>query len=248
MRTAYGSDLAFIHQAGFNAVATHAAQEIIAALRKTGRKDAHVLDLGCGSGELLREVTQAGFRGTGIDASPAFIKRARKAAPQAEFRLGSLHETPFPPCDAVSATGEVLNYMSEGRRKGPALLPLFRRIATALEPGGLFLFDLIMPSPRPALSGRSWRVNDDPSGEGWAVLVHAEENTKARLLKRQITAFRQKGKGWRRTDECHVQYLYTREEAGEALRHAGFRFRVARRYGTFDLLPRRLAFFARKEK
>jgi SAM-dependent methyltransferase len=239
MCAAYRDDLAFVHHAGFNAVPRAAAGEVVAALK--GRRKALVVDLGCGSGELLAETTAAGLRGIGIDQSPAFIKLARKTAPRAAFRVGSVHRAKLPPCDAVTAVGEVLNYVEAGARRGPPLGPLFRRVAAALKPGGIFLFDLIMPTGKP-LSGRFWRA-----GEDWAVLTETVEDKRMRLLTRDITTFRQRGKGWRRADERHLQYLYARDDILRALRDAGFSVRVLKRYGTLDMLPRRLAFRAVKK-
>lgn len=241
MEEAYKDDLAFIHQTGFNAVAIAAAGEIIAALKKAGREGGLIVDLGCGSGDLLSEVTRAGFKGHGVDRSPAFIKLAKKTAPRAKFRLASIWKAGIPTCEAVTAIGEVLNYLPGGVKKGPALRPLFRRVAKALRPGGIFLFDVILPDGKPSLTARGWR-----GGEDWAVLTDAQEDRKARLVTRHITTFRETKKGWRRSEERHVQYLYPRDEIVAALEEAGFAVRVLRRYETRDMLPRRLAFRATK--
>ena len=214
MGAVYGSDLAFIHQTGFNTVAVAAAGEVIAALRKNGCKSAR-------------------------DQSPAFVKLAKKTAPRAKIRPGSIHDAAIPECEAVTAIGEVLNYVGGSRTKGRALTPLFKRIARALPRGGLFLFDVILPGGKPALGGRGWR-----GGEDWAVMTEASEDKKGRRIIRDITTFRETKRGWRRSRERHVQYLYTREEIMAALADAGFSVKVQRRYGPLDMLPRRLAFRA----
>lgn len=237
MAETYGEDLAFIHHEGFSSGGAAAAHEIVSALRKAGRAGGLVVDLGCGSGEFLREVTAAGFHGLGIDQSSAFLRLARRTAPAARFLLAPVRSAPIPPCDAVTAIGEVLNYAGESARKAPPLLPLFRRVARALPAGGLFLFDLIMPARTPSLTARGWRA-----GKDWAVLTDAREDQKARRITRDIITFRATGKGWRRSEERHVQFLYPQADVIAALREAGFSVSVVDRYGETALLPRRRAF------
>ena len=89
---------------------------------------------------------------------------ARRTAPGARFRLASVLDTGLPPCRAVVAVGEVLNYTQR------SLDPVFRRVHRALEPGGLFVFDLAGPG-RVAGKGpaRYWT-----EGEDWAILVEVE--------------------------------------------------------------------------
>jgi cyclopropane fatty-acyl-phospholipid synthase-like methyltransferase len=67
----YGEDLAAIHAAGFTALASAAARELLPRLKPGSR----VLELGCGDGTTARALTEAGHRVYGIDSSPAFIDR-----------------------------------------------------------------------------------------------------------------------------------------------------------------------------
>jgi SAM-dependent methyltransferase len=69
-----------------------------------------VIDLGCGSGILSREVADAGYDVLGIDISPAMIDLARRRVPYGDFRVGSVLTGDLPPCIAVAAVGEVINY------------------------------------------------------------------------------------------------------------------------------------------
>ena len=248
MCAAYGDDLVHIHQSGHNTLALAAARTLLEALARDGVTKGRIVDLGCGSGELLAEVTEAGFKGYGIDASPSFTKRAKKTAPKAKFETAFVHEAKIPDAVAVTAIGEVFNYVPAGREKPPKLKPVFRRVAKALPQGGHFLFDVIMATGTPSdLSGRLWRASDDGEqvpGEDWAVMVDAHEDKEKQLLTRDITSFRARGKGYRRTRERHIQYLYRKEELVPLLEEAGFRVTMLKSYGTHPLLPRRLAFHA----
>ncbi len=237
----YGTDLAYIQSAGFADFARGAAPGLLAGLKRAGIRGGPVVDLGCGAGVWLSELIEAGYDAVGIDSSPALIALARKAAPQARLHLGSLHERSFPKCVAVTAIGEALSYLSPDERETPSLDRLFRRVAAALAPGGLFTFDVLVGPPRRPMSYRTWR-----SGEGWAVLSDVSEDVRRRRLTREITSFVARGRSYRRADERHVLRVVRRVEIEAGLRAAGFSVRAARRYGRFALPPRRLAFKARK--
>ncbi|HXW06827.1 MAG TPA: class I SAM-dependent methyltransferase [Vicinamibacterales bacterium] len=236
----YGPDLARIHHAGFGAFAAAAAPGLIALLRQAGIRDGLVVELGCGTGIVARALTRAGYRVVGIDRSAAMLRIARRTAPDARFRRATLQRADLPRSRAVLAIGEPLAYVPPATLR-PALLPTFRRIARALEPGGLLVFDLIVPAPRVTGVVRTWRT-----GPGWAVLSQAIEDRANRLLTREIVTFVGDRGRWRRRTERHVVALYTRREVVAWLRRAGFRTHTARAYGRAALLPQRLAFVARK--
>ena len=93
----------------------------------------------------MRELIDAGYSAYGIDISSEMVKIARRRAPEAEFRVGSLFRVGIPPCAAVTAVSEVINYLfdAENEEQGPGRL--FRRVHDALAPGGLFVFDALGP-------------------------------------------------------------------------------------------------------
>jgi SAM-dependent methyltransferase len=206
-------------------MARAAAAVLSEARRRRGPASGLVIDLGCGSGILSERVAAAGYDVLGIDLSADLLALARRRVPGGRFRRGSLWTAELPPCVAVAAVGEVVNYLfdGDGARQGPR--QLFRRVHDALTPGGPFLMDLVGPGRVPG-AGRSRHWAE---GEDWAVLVSAEEDR--RLLTRRITSFRKVGTTYRRDDEVHRQRLYPPAEAAALLRGAGFRVRVLRGYG-----------------
>jgi SAM-dependent methyltransferase len=237
----YQEDLAYIHHAGFGGFSTGAAPGLLALFRKAGIKEGLVVDLGCGSGLWARELLAAGYGALGIDRSPAMIELAREVAPGATFEVASLHDVEIPSCSAVTALGESIGYLPADSSPAQALGGLFTRVARSLQPGGLFIFDLILRSRGRPMQHRGWSAGPD-----WAVLFDAREDPDAPLLTREITTFRQVESAYRRACETHQVRLYTREEIERELRQAGFSVRVLRRYGTQELLPQRLAFCGRK--
>jgi SAM-dependent methyltransferase len=57
---------------------------------------ARVLDVGCGSGELLAHLARLGATPAGIDPAPGMVKLARARVPAADVRLGPALPLPWP--------------------------------------------------------------------------------------------------------------------------------------------------------
>lgn len=233
----YHDDLAYIQHHGFSAFATAASPGLLAILRRAGITSGHVLDLGCGDGSWLRALTDRGFVASGIDQSAGLVRYARSAAPTALVKRSSIYRTAFPRCHAITALGEVLSYLPSRTVTAGALRRLFRRAYAALQPDGLFVFDLFVSGP--PMSYRTWRT-----GPGWAALIHVEE--RGDHLFRHIITFRSVRGRYRRGHEEHVLSVHTRASVLSELRRAGFVARTSRCYGRFELPVRRLAFIARK--
>src|SRR5262249_8018488 len=146
------------------------------------------------------------------------------------------------PSIAVTAIGECFNYLADPTHSEKALARLLRRIHDALEPGGLFLFDVAGPG-RGGVRGtqRMFREEDD-----WAVLVIWDEDTKKRVLTGGITSFRKVGELYRRATEVHRLRLFDRSEMTEMLRGAGFRVHPLAGYGSLRFRRGHFGFLARK--
>src|SRR5690348_16072673 len=168
MAGAYRDDLAYIHDAGYGGLARSAAPVLLDALRRGGTERGLVIDLGCGSGILAQAVSAAGYDILGIDISAAMIAQARRGVPGGRFRVGSLLAAELPPCVAVAAVGECVNFLFDPGHSKRAVVRLFRRVHDALTAGGPFLFDAAGPGrvPGPGPS-QVWREEGD-----WAVLVN----------------------------------------------------------------------------
>jgi SAM-dependent methyltransferase len=220
----YGRDLAFIHEAGFGDFARSAAPGLIARLRRSGIRRGLVVELGCGSGAATRGLAAAGYDVLGLDASIEMIRLARRNAPRARISLARLPDAVLPPCDAVVAVGEVLNYMP---RRGD-FDALFRRVFGALRPSGAFIFDAKQPGSTPSGATRG------RAGKDWAVLATSTEMMGGTLT-REIVSFRRDGSTYRRSDETHRLTLLTARDLTSRLRAAGFSVRTARAYGKFRL-------------
>jgi hypothetical protein len=123
-----------------------------------------------------------------------------------------------------------------------ALRGLFRRVHEALNPGGLFVFDIAEPGQ--VVAGTPTKGFTE--GKDWLVLVEKEEDAERSILTRRIITFRKAGRTYRRAEEIHRQRLYSAPAISAELRRAGFRVRPIRSYGSYHLPKAHAAFIARK--
>jgi SAM-dependent methyltransferase len=228
----YGEDQASIHHREFGDLAFTAAGFVCAELRTSGHDTGTIVDLGCGSGILARALIDEGYRVVGVDLSHDMLDLARVVAPEAELSVGSVHDVEIPPAVAVTAVGEVLNYATDARAGLAALGLLARRVHAALDPGGLFVFDVALPG-RHGPSSRHVVFHDR---EEWSLAREAVEE--GDRLDRRIVVFRRTPSAddprislYRRTDEHHVLRLYDPYEVEHVLTEAGFEVSRRASYG-----------------
>ena len=196
---AYQHDLAYIHDTSFGGFARSSAPNLLKLFRKNGIKDGLVVDLGCGSGIWARALADAGCQAVGADQSAAMIEIARQRVPEATFHVSFLLDFKFPTCRAVTAMGEVLDYLFDKRNSMRALRRLSERVFDALEPNGLFVLDVAEP-------GRSKRQKFFiKEGPDWSCLVEYDHDNDKQRLTRRIVTFRKIGDNYRRHEESLVE-------------------------------------------
>lgn len=240
MPLVYDEDLAYIHDVGFSGFARDAGPGLLEIFRQRGVTKGRVVDLGCGSGIWAERLVRAGFDVVGFDLSAAMIAMARKRAPSAKLYRKSFLDAELPPCDAVTSLSECFNYLFDAKVGEKSLARLFRKVHTALRPGGLFIFDVATPGRGAGPTMKNF------SGQDWAILVDVDEDKPRRLLTRRITSFRKVGKLYRRGEETHRLRLYRPLDVAAMLRRAGFRARIVRGYGKLRFKPGHRGFVARK--
>jgi SAM-dependent methyltransferase len=110
------------------------ADQLIAKLSD----EAHIVDLGCGSGDLETQLLAERFRVTGVDISREQIRRARENVPNADFI-----EADFTTLDLPMASFDaVVAFYSFNHVPRDLLAGLFARVGTWLVPDGFFLVAL----------------------------------------------------------------------------------------------------------
>lgn len=233
----YDEDLAFVQASGFGEIAAAAIAAVIPQLKARGAR--RVVDVGCGAGVTTKALVDAQFETLAIEPSGALLDLARSAAPSAQFRQASAYDATFEACDAILAIGEVLSYHAPTDDAEKRLRTFFDSASRALRKGGLLVFDVI-ETGSPPLSARGWKAGAD-----WAVLSASEEDAERRQLIRTIETFRDVGDGtYRRRSEVHHVRLFDRGAVSSWLEQTGFAVEVMTAYGSFELPPRRVAFWA----
>jgi len=238
-KSIYDDDLAYVHDVGFSGLSESWFPGLLDLIHKAGIAQGTVIDLGCGGGGWTECLMNLGYQVHGVDVSPAMIERARRRVPTAEFHIESIWKYTVPRCRVVTALSEVVCYRSAGEATRN-LGSLFRKVFRALEPGGLFIFDVAEVGLDRARE-RTFSEADD-----WTCLVRFEYDAKRERLARHITTFRRVDALFRRSHETHVVQLYRADQVLAQLRSIGFRVRTVRRFGDAPLLPKRVGFVARK--
>ncbi len=138
-------------------------------LRRLKRKNAKVLDVGCGRGLLLRAFQRNGCDVTGTEFSDGACRFAREVL-KLPVRVGLLLELNFPDNSFdVVVMWHVLEHVSDPR-------PTLAEVSRILRPGGLFL--VAVPnfgSPEARLTKAGWFHLDSPR--------HLSHHTHASLSK-----------------------------------------------------------------
>jgi SAM-dependent methyltransferase len=116
----YRHDLAVVHHRGFAHHAAACAPAIVEFLAPVRARRGLVLELGCGTGLLTRELLDAGHRVIATDASPAMldIARGQVGAAAQEVRQLTLPDDPLPRADAIVAIGHPINYLPDAAAIG----------------------------------------------------------------------------------------------------------------------------------
>jgi SAM-dependent methyltransferase len=237
----YEHDLAYIHDQGFGGFARGSAPGLLSLLCEAGVSQGRIADLGCGSGIWARELVDAHLEVTGLDLSPAMIELARGRVPEAEFHVGSFLSFPLPTCRAVTALGEVFNYLFDADNSLESLTQFWARLfVEGLLPGGCLIFDIAGPG---RCRGRKQAFAE---GNDWACLVDYHHDESNRRLTRRIVTFRKAGDLYRRHEETHRQQLFEETTVVRVLERIGFRVRTVSSYGDYRLAEGVVGFVATK--
>ena len=229
----YADDLAHIHDVGFGDVARGAADVLANRLRSRRIQAGLVTDSGLWKRDSRRGAHRGGIRRPGRRPVGVDARAGGRSIPRARFTHASLFTVEIPPCVAVTAVGECLNYDFSSQASIAGLGRVFARVARCLPAHGVFLFDVAGPGRGGDEQSReSARVGPD-----WAVFARASEDTSGGRLVRDITAFRRVGKGYRRSEERHSLQLHRPADVRAELARAGLRAEPLTGYGPVPFPP-----------
>ncbi len=190
---------------------------LLAGLSRLGA-GAKGLDLGCGSGAFARMLAKRGYAMSGADLSLPMLTRAAELAAQEGVRINFFQadaaclRTPERYAFIISVN-DCFNYIPQGR-----LAAAFAHAARAVQPGGLFWFDISSEYKLREKVANNTFV-DDREDVTCIVMNHLLSDR----VEMDVTLFQRRRDGaFDRTDERHIQYIHREADVRAALHSAGW--------------------------
>jgi SAM-dependent methyltransferase len=177
---------------------------------------ATLLDVACGLGQHVVELTARGYASVGVDLSLAMLSRASEEAQARGMRINFLHadmrdlsfESNF---DAVTCLGTSLGYFDDDTNR-----KVMERLLRSLKPGGVLLLDVV---------NRDHVIRSQPNliwfeGDGCVCMEESEFNFFTSRLHVKRTVILDNG---RQVENEYSLRLYSLHELGQLLNASGFR-------------------------
>lgn len=188
-------------------------------LAREGLNPRTAVDLACGTGSVARLLTEKGMRVIGVDLSEEMLTVARQKSekddPAPWFICQPLQELHlYRGVDLAVCALDSLNYITNPNDCAQAI----RRIYRALNPGGIFIFDVNTPEKLRAMDDQIFLDEDDDVYCVW----RGEFDQQTNICSYGMDLFQRRGDLWERSFEEHLEYAYTRKELVGFLKAAGF--------------------------
>ena len=190
--------------------------EILAA---EGVKPRTAADLACGTGSVSLLLAQRGYQVTGVDMSEDMLTVAAGKVQGLEnrplFISQKLQALRLARGVDLAVCGlDSMNYITDPADCEAAI----RRVYKALNPGGIFIFDINTPQRFRSMDGQVFLDEDDDVYCVW----RGEFDEKTNICSYGMDLFQRSGKVWQRSFEEHCEYAYTQEQLLGYLKAAGF--------------------------
>ena len=206
------------------------------------------VDLACGTGSVTELLCKKGLKTIGVDLSEDMLT-------QAQQKTAGLENRPMFICqplqrlrlrrgvDLAVCALDSLDYITEPEDCRQAIFRVYR----ALNPGGIFIFDVNTPEKLRAMDGQVFLDEDDSVYCVWRGEFSEETN----ICSYGMDLFQRRGKVWVRSFEEHREYAYSQEQLTSYLEAAGFTHIAVyadRRFEAPGAGEQRIYFSARKGK
>ncbi len=201
---------------------------------KLGINPRHILDLGCGTGNVTIPLAEKGYQMTGLDLSSEMLslaeQKARAKGLPIQWLLQDMRKMELGAArfDLVISMTDSLNYLS-GENE---LSEVFRSVRQYLNPGGWFVFDLNSLYKISNVFGDNvFTLLEDDIAYIWENSYDPEKHT----CTMDLTFFvREKDGRYRRFSEQHRETGYTDVEVKKILNKAGFQVAAVYAENSFD--------------
>ena len=188
-------------------------------LRREKASPRTAVDLACGTGSVTELLCKKGLKTIGVDLSEDMLT-------QAQQKTAGLENRPMFICqplqrlrlrrgvDLAVCALDSLDYITEPEDCRQAIFRVYR----ALNPGGIFIFDVNTPEKLRAMDGQVFLDEDDSVYCVWRGEFSEETN----ICSYGMDLFQRNGKLWSRSFEEHREYAYSADQLVDWLREAGF--------------------------
>lgn len=182
------------------------------------KENAHVLDLGCGTGKMARRLKNAGYQVTAVDNSMDMLEVAASEEDDGIlYVLQDMVSLELPEqMDAVVSICDCMNYILEKED----LKEAFTRVKKFLKEDGVFMFDMNSHYKyREILACNTFAEDREDASFIWDNFYDESD----RINEYQLSLFIQNEQGtYNKYEELHLQKAYDEEEIKELLYEAGF--------------------------
>jgi ubiquinone/menaquinone biosynthesis C-methylase UbiE len=188
-------------------------------LQQEGVKPRTAVDLACGTGSVAFLLAQRGLQVTAVDMSEDMLSvawsKAQELSNPPMFVCQKLQELRLPRgVDLAVCALDSMDYITDPADCAEAI----RRVYKALNPGGIFIFDVNTPEKLKAMDGQVFLDEDEDVYCVWRGEFDEETN----ICSYGMDLFQRNGDVWSRSFEEHREYAYSAEQLVEFLKKAGF--------------------------
>ena len=188
-------------------------------LAREGVKPRTCVDLACGTGSVTAILARRGYQVTGVDMSEEMLTEAAMKTMDMEnppvFSCQLLQQLRLPRAvDMAVCALDSLDYITDPADCAEAI----RRAYRALNPGGIFIFDVNTPGKLRAMDGQVFLDEDDDVFCVW----RGEFDEDTNICSYGMDLFQRQGKVWHRSFEEHREYAYSQAQLTGFLKAAGF--------------------------
>lgn len=188
-------------------------------LKKHGLHPRTAVDLACGTGSVAMLLCKQGLQVTAVDMSEEMLCMAWEKAQQLEnpptFVHQSLQTLHLPKgVDLAVCALDSLDYILDPDDCKQAIF----RVYKALNPGGIFIFDVNTPEKLRAMDGQVFLDEDADVFCVW----RGEFDEKTNICSYGMDLFQKVGDLWERSFEEHQEYAYSAPMLTDFMNKAGF--------------------------
>lgn len=180
----------------------------------------HIVDLGCGTGEITLRLAKMGYRMTGVDLSESMLTVAANKANVKNITVNWLQQdirtlTGFSNEKLIISYCDVINYLEKKQQ----LKETFQRIHNSLATGGLFVFDVHSKQYM-----NEFLIDETFTyvAEDIAYIWDCERGKHENEMIHYLTFFVKDMDQYERFDEVHTQTVYSINTYETTLKSVGF--------------------------